>query len=157
MSEVLNKLNEWVTVLKSNSKNQGKFNLFKVLRGECFYCCLGVLGELLPKCTFDLNDEYAEHENLTSLKDKDYFSDSAYWVKEKYYLNTKANVFTNNVEYKAWAENYNIEYKGNANSEVEDILISFNDYFRLTFSQIAEFLELFFIPYVEEQENEKSN
>ena len=159
MNEVLDKLNEWVAVLKSGTKFQGKHLLQYIsdTNGKTYNCCLGVLGGLLPTCTFELNAKEAFYNNLTSLRGEAYFIEESSWIKEKYYLNTDSNVILKSDKFKEWAEKQNLDYTQIYSNEIEDLLVNFNDDCDLNFLQIAEFLELFFIPYVEEKENEKGN
>lgn len=160
-TKVSEKIKIWIEALRSDKYIQGIGQLKVIdIDGNAKHCCIGILGETLPECTFDLT--YNEDSKLNLISLKDYSTLRSFALNEEFYLNTRLTTL-NGEEIKKWLANKKVKVIDKDSYEWEtsdlycyklgDFLMSLNDVKRLSFEEIAEFIELFYLPYVIQQEN----
>lgn len=152
--QIVNKVEEWIDNLENNSEYiQGKHNLrnYNINTGELNYCCLGVLGDLLPQCTFE-ESEAKNNSALTSLVKKCYFEEDSQWISIKFLFQDSLQFLQHDYNFEEWLATKNKStFHIRFSKPIEDTLMMFNDEWHLSFKDIAEFLKLFYLPYLKER------
>lgn len=144
---LLNDANDWITALESGEYEQGKRQLKSI---DNKFCCLAVL------C--DIDDYVVWYEDISLDEEDDYDGRLAYHISayppssilNKYHLDDKLDdiLADKKDEYYTWCRENEVDPV--ITGDIKSHLVYLNDEEGLSFSQIAEFLRLFYIPFIEE-------
>ena len=149
---LLNDANKWIAALESGKYEQTSKQLKSITVNS--FCCLGVL------CEVEDNVMWRENVLVNSWSECDIEGKIAYHnddyppstVLNKYRLDDKLDDILNDKkdEYHSWCRENKVDPA--IHGDIKSHLAYLNDEEGLSFSQIAEFLRLFYIPFIEEDE-----
>lgn len=146
--KTIDKLNNWIAALKSGKYKQGRW----CLKNDTGYCCLGIYLETDPD--YNLTDPANWEDKFNELTYKDVLYNKEFLpskLAEELGLSVKVKeTLKENIDnlYK-WLDENNITLSFESDS-FQKFLSTMNDS-GVPFEKIAEFLELFFIPLLQEK------